>query len=63
MMERGAVSEAVQAALATRPQATGTAFQAPAAVEDTAANAQLSAFPLSRRGVAALGAVLLAGSG
>ncbi|AIE82674.1 hypothetical protein FB03_04640 [Actinotignum schaalii] len=63
MMERGAVSEAVQAALDTRPQATGTAFQAPAAVEDTAANAQLSAFPLSRRGVAALGAVLLAGSG
>lgn len=63
MMERGAVSEAVQAVLATRPQATGTAFQAPAAVEDSAANAQLNAFPLSRRGVAALGAVLLAGSG
>ena len=63
MMERGAVSEAVQAALAIRPQATGTAFQAPAAVEDSAANAQLNAFPLSRRGVAALGAVLLAGSG
>ncbi|MDK8353638.1 G5 domain-containing protein [Actinotignum sanguinis] len=57
------MSEAVQAVLATRPQATGTAFQAPAAVEDSAANAQLNAFPLSRRGVAALGAVLLAGSG